>query len=245
MHIEIITLFPEMVLNLTTYGVIGRAIENKLVDLNVLNLRDFSDDSNRRVDDRPYGGGPGMVLQYEPLKKAIQKATQNTSKSHVVCFSPQGNRLEQADVKRLGAYPHVVLVAGRYEGIDERLVEAEIDEEISIGDYVVSGGELPAMVLVDALLRQLPGVLGHEESAIQDSFVDGLLDCPHYTRPESIDGRNVPKVLLQGDHQAIAQWRMKQSLGRTYLRRPDLIAKAKLSDEQRRLLEEFIQEQQD
>lgn len=245
MQIEIITLFPEMVLNLAEFGVIGRALENKLVNLNVINPRDFSTDRNRRIDDRPYGGGPGMIMQYEPLKKAIQKATQNASKNYVVCLSPQGKRLEQADVDRLSTCPHLVLVAGRYEGIDERLIEAEIDEEISVGDYVVSGGELPAMTLVDAVVRLIPGVLGHEESAPQDSFVDGLLDCPHYTRPDSIDGRNVPEVLQQGDHQAIARWRMKQSLGRTYLRRPDLIAKANLSDEQQGLLEEFIQEQQD
>jgi len=161
----------------------------------------------------------------------------------VVCLSAQGKRLEHADVQRLGAYPHLVLVAGRYEGIDERLIEAEVDEEICIGDYVVSGGELPAMVLVDALVRQVPGALGHEDSAAQDSFVDGLLDCPHYTRPESIEGQVVPEVLLGGDHKAIEKWRTKQSLGRTYLRRPDLIAKMDLSEEQRTLLAEYLKEQ--
>ena len=245
MQFEIITLFPEMVLSLSNYGVLGRAIENNLIQIDVINPREYSLDQHRRVDDRPYGGGPGMVMQYEPLQKAIQKAKQAANKSHVICLSPQGKRFEQADVERLCEFDHLVLVAGRYEGIDERLIEAEIDEEISMGDYVVSGGELPAMLLVDALIRPVPGVLGHEESALQDSFVDGLLDCPHYTRPECIDGRSVPEVLLQGDHQAIKRWRMKQSLGRTYLRRPDLIAKANLSDEQQDLLEEFLKEQQD
>ncbi len=245
MHIDIITLFPEMVLNLAKFGVIGRAIETKLVSLNVINPRDFSTDPHRRVDDRPYGGGPGMVMQFEPLQKAIQKATQTASKSHVVCLSAHGELFKQADVERLGAYSHLVLVAGRYEGIDERLIEAEVDEEICIGDFVISGGELPAMIIADALVRHVPGALGHEESALRDSFIDGLLDCPHYTRPESIDGHTVPEVLLQGDHQAIEQWRNKQSLGRTYLRRPDLIAKMELSKEQQALLEEFLQEQLD
>ena len=245
MHIEIITLFPEMVLNLAKFGVIGRAIENKLVNLEALNPRDFSTDRHRRVDDRPYGGGPGMVMQFEPLQKAIRTAREKVGDTHVVCLSAQGKPLEQLDVVRLGEYSHLVLVAGRYEGIDERLIEAEVDEEICIGDVVVSGGELPAMLMVDALVRHIPGALGHDESALQDSFVDGLLDCPHYTRPESIDGHSVPQVLLRGDHQAIERWRKKQSLGRTYLRRPDLIAKMDLSKEQQALLEEYLQEQQD
>lgn len=245
MHIDIITLFPEMVLNLAKFGVIGRAIEKKLVSLNVINPRDFSTDRHRKVDDRPYGGGPGMVMQFEPLQKAIRKATHNANDSHVVCLSAQGELFKQSDVERLGTYSHIVLVAGRYEGIDERLIEAEVDEEICIGDFVVSGGELPAMIMVDALVRHIPGALGHEESALRDSFIDGLLDCPHYTRPESIDGHSVPEVLMQGDHEAIKQWRKKQSLGRTYLRRPDLIAKMELSTEQQALLEEFLQEQQD
>lgn len=184
-----------------------------------------------------------MVMQYKPLQKAIHKATHNVENSYVVALSPQGKRFQQTDVERLSTYSHLVLVAGRYEGIDERLIEAEIDAELSMGDYVVSGGELPAMMMVDAIIRRVPGSLGHEESALQDSFVDGLLDCPHYTRPESIDGREVPKVLLQGDHQAIERWRLKQALGRTYLRRPDLIAEAKLSDEEQVLLKEFLQEQ--
>lgn len=243
MHIDIITIFPEMVLNLAKFGVIGRAIENKLVSLNVINPRDFSADHHRRIDDRPYGGGPGMVMRFKPLQRAIREVTQNIDENHVICLSAQGKRLEQADIERLNSHSHLVLVAGRYEGIDERFVESEVDEELSIGDFVVSGGELPAMILVDALIRRVPTALGSEESALRDSFVDGLLDYPHYTRPEKIDSKAVPHVLLQGDHQAIARWRMKQSLGRTYLRRPDLIAKIALSEEQRTLLEEYLQEQ--
>ena len=245
MHIEIITIFPDMVLGLAKYGVVGRAIENKLIRLHAINPRDFSLDHHRRIDDRPYGGGPGVVMQFEPLQKAIQKATRNANKSRVIYLSAQGEPFAQNDVERLISYQNLVLVAGRYEGIDERLIEAEVDEEISIGDYVVSGGELPAMIMVDALVRQIPGVLGCDESAQQDSFVDGLLDCPHYTRPESIEGRHVPKVLLQGDHQAIERWRKQQALGRTFQRRPDLMAKMKLSNELQALLEEYLQAQQD
>lgn len=242
MQIHIVTLFPEMVLNLARFGVIGRAIGSKLVDLHVLNPSDFSTDPYGRVDDRPYGGGPGMVMQFEPLQKAIRQAVRNEKNSRVVCLSAQGKLFEQEDVARLHAYPNLVLVAGRYEGIDERLIEAETDEELSVGNFVVSGGELPAMLLVDALIRHVPGALGHEESARQDSFIDGLLDCPHYTRPGSIDGREVPEVLLQGNHQAIERWRKKQALGRTYLRRPDLLARLDLSEEQQALLEEYLQE---
>ncbi len=242
MQIHIVTLFPEMVLNLTRFGVIGRAIGRKLVDVHVLDLSDFSTDPHGRVDDRPYGGGPGMVMQFEPLQKAIRQAVRNEENSHVVCLSAQGKLFEQEDVTRLQAYSNLVLVAGRYEGIDERLIDAETDEELSVGNFVVSGGELPAMLLVDALIRHVPGALGHEESARQDSFIDGLLDCPHYTRPGSIDGREVPEVLLQGNHQAIKRWRKKQALGRTYLRRPDLFAGLDLSEDQQTLLEEYLQE---
>ena len=242
MRIRIITLFPEMVLSLACFGVIGRAIKEGLVELDTLNPRDYSTDPHGRVDDRPYGGGPGMVMCYEPLQKAIHQARDNEPDSHVVCLSAQGKLFEQKDVARLLAYTNLVLVAGRYEGIDERLVEAETDEELSVGDFVVSGGELPAMLLVDALIRHVPGALGHEESARQDSFVDGMLDCPHYTRPGKIGGREVPEVLLQGDHQAIERWRQKQALGRTCLRRPDVFAKLDLSEEQKALLEEYLQE---
>lgn len=243
MRIRVITLFPEMVLNLARFGVIGRALEGGLVELDTLNPREYSTDPHGRVDDRPYGGGPGMVMQYEPLQKAIREARAHDPHSHVVCLSAQGRLFEQKDVARLHAYSSLVLVAGRYEGIDERLIEAETDEELSVGDFVVSGGELPAMLLVDALVRHVPGALGHEESARQDSFVDGMLDCPHYTRPGRIDGRGVPEVLLHGDHQAIQRWREKQALGRTRARRPDLFARLDLSEEQKALLEEYLREQ--
>ncbi|MFK7816695.1 MAG: tRNA (guanosine(37)-N1)-methyltransferase TrmD [Gammaproteobacteria bacterium] len=249
MNITVITLFPEMVLSLAKFGVVGRAIENNIATLDTLNPRDFSIDPNRRIDDRPYGGGPGMVMQFEPLQKTIQKArdnkfSENNNASRVVCLSAQGKPFQHADVVRLSACDGLILLAGRYEGIDERLIEAEVDEEISIGDVVVSGGELPAMMLLDALIRHIPGALGHDDSAQQDSFVDGLLDCPHYTRPESINDLSVPKVLLGGDHKAIQKWREKQSLGRTFFRRPDLIEKLFLSEEQKALLQEYIQEHQ-
>jgi tRNA (guanine37-N1)-methyltransferase len=249
MKFTVITLFPEMVLNLAKFGVVGRAIENNITSLEVFNPRDFSNDPNRRVDDRPYGGGPGMVMQFEPLQKTIQKARENIARENatnprVIYLSAQGKPFQHADVERLGGCSNLILLAGRYEGIDERLIEAEVDEEISIGETVVSGGELPAMMMIDAMVRHIPGVLGHEESAQQDSFVDGLLDCPHYTRPESINDLSVPKVLLGGDHQAIQEWREKQSLGRTFQRRPDLIEKMGLSDEQKALLQEYIQEHQ-
>ena len=254
MKFTVITLFPEMVLNLAKFGVVGRAIENNITSIEVFNPRDFSNDPNRRVDDRPYGGGPGMVMQFEPLQKTIQTARENNARENeiredaaiprVLYLSAQGKPFQHADVERLGRYCNLILLAGRYEGIDERLIEAEVDEEISIGDTVVSGGELPAMMMIDALVRHMPGVLGHEESALQDSFVDGLLDCPHYTRPESINDLSVPKVLLGGDHQAIQKWREKQSLGRTFQRRPDLIEKMDLSEKQKALLQEYIQEHQ-
>lgn len=250
-----------MVLNLAKFGVVGRAIDEKLAGLEVLNPRDFSNDPNRRIDDRPYGGGPGMVMQYEPLQKTIQKARENIRTGNkssedklatrVICLSAQGRPISHTDIERLSAYHNLILLAGRYEGIDERFIEAEVDEEICIGDIVVSGGELPTMMMLDALIRHIPGALGHEESAQQDSFVDGLLDCPHYTRPESIlshkesaQDLSVPDVLLGGDHQAIKKWREKQSLGRTFQRRPDLIEKLDLNDEQKALLQEYIQEHQ-
>ncbi|MGH1538575.1 MAG: tRNA (guanosine(37)-N1)-methyltransferase TrmD [Gammaproteobacteria bacterium] len=247
MNFKVITIFPEMILDLAKYGVVGRAIDNNLASIEVLNPRDFSDDVHHRVDDRPYGGGPGMVMKFEPLHKTIKIARDKNPNSRVICLSAQGKSFQHDDVARLSEYSHLILLTGRYEGIDERLIESEVDEEISLGDAVVSGGELPAMMMMDALIRHIPGALGHEESAQQDSFVDGLLDCPHYTRPESINtnGRDlsVPKVLLEGDHQAIKKWREKQSLGRTFQRRPDLIKQVDLSDEQKALLEEYIQEQ--
>lgn len=242
MRIDIVTLFPEMFEAITGHGVSGRAVTRGLASLGLWNPRDYTQDRHQTVDDRPYGGGPGMVMKVEPLRKAIDSARAQSAQPHVVYLSPQGRKLDQAGVRELGLHPHLVLIAGRYEGIDERLIETEVDEEWSIGDYVLSGGELAAMVMVDALLRQLPGALGHEQSAQQDSFSEGVLDCPHYTRPDDLDGLQVPPVLLSGDHQAIARWRMKQSLGRTWLRRPELLERLELDEEQQHLLQEFIVE---
>ncbi len=244
MHIGVISLFPEMVSTIAEYGVVGRARQRKLVALQIENPRDYTDDVHRTVDDRPYGGGPGMVMKFEPLAKALQAARASSPEgSPVVYLSPQGRVFDQGEAQRLAAMPGMILLAGRYEGIDERLIEAHVDEELSLGDFVLSGGEIAAMAVADAVVRLLPDVLGDDESAAQDSFTEGLLDCPHYTRPELVDGRTVPEVLLSGDHAKIARWRMKQSLGRSYLRRPDLLDKLELNDEQRVLLDEFLKEQ--
>lgn len=243
MRIDVVTLFPDLVLALQRGGITGRAVARGLLDLAVWNPRDYTHDRHRTVDDRPYGGGPGMVMKVEPLRAAIRaaRAAQEVVRP-VIHLSPQGRRLDQAGVHELAALPGMILVAGRYEGIDERLVETEIDQEWSIGDFVLSGGELAAMVMIDTVTRLLPGALGDEDSAQQDSFADGLLDYPHYTRPEVLDGLQVPDVLLGGNHQAIARWRRKQALGRTWLRRPDLLAAMQLDAEQQTLLEEFIEE---
>ena len=246
MRIDVVTLFPEMVETVGRYGVTGRARERGLLQLACWNPRDYSQDAYRAVDDRPFGGGPGMVMMVQPLRDAIQAARQAAAApdTRVIYLSPQGRRLDHGLACRMARqYRSLVLVAGRYEGIDERLLEAEIDEELSIGDYVLSGGELAAMVVIDALARQLPGVLGHEESSQQDTFSRGLLEHAQYTRPREIDGRRVPEVLLSGDHAAIERWREKQALGRTWLTRPDLLEGMSLSEEQLRLLEEFKQEQ--
>lgn len=246
MHIDVITLFPELVSTVSQYGVVGRALQRQTVSLGLINPRDYSDLPHDRVDDRPYGGGPGMVMQYAPLHAAIEETRASSAGKHavkVVYLSPQGRRLDQSAIRRFGCSPHLVLLCGRYEGIDERLVEADVDEEWSLGDYVLSGGELAAMVVIDAVVRTLPGVLGDEQSAWQDSFERGLLDYPHFTRPEVVQGRGVPSVLMSGDHAQIERWRLKQSLGRTYLRRPDLIEKRQLSEQERQLLEEFLAEQ--
>jgi tRNA (guanine37-N1)-methyltransferase len=221
------------------YGVTGRAVEKGLLELRVWNPRDFTTDPYRRVDERPYGGGPGMVMLPGPLKLALGAARAANPQAKVLYLSPQGRTLDQAGVVELSGRAGLILLAGRYEGIDERLIESEVDEEWSIGDYVLSGGELAAMVLVDAVTRQLPGVLGHEDSASEDSFADGLLDCPHYTRPEEFEGQRVPEVLLSGNHAAIRRWRLKQMLGRTWERRPDLLERLQLDDEQRELLDEY------
>nr|WP_298414981.1 tRNA (guanosine(37)-N1)-methyltransferase TrmD [uncultured Halomonas sp.] len=250
MWIGVVTLFPEMFDALSDHGVTGRAVKQGLLTLDFWNPRDFATDRHRTVDDRPYGGGPGMLMKVDTLCSAIHAARTEGERRFgtspkVIYLSPQGRPLDQAGVRQLAASGPLIVVAGRYEGIDERVVESEIDEEWSIGDYVLSGGELPAMVLIDAAARLVPGVLGHEASALEDSFADGLLDCPHYTRPEVIDGRRVPDVLLSGNHAAIRRWRLKQSLGRTWLRRPDLLKSQTLSAEQRSLLEEFIEEYAD
>ncbi len=243
MRIDVVSLFPAMFAALTEHGVTGRALSRGLAELGLWNPRDYTHDNYQTVDDRPYGGGPGMVMKVEPLRDAIRAARDaGPANGHVIYLSPQGRLLDQAGVRELAAHEHLVLVAGRYEGVDERLIETEVDEEWSIGDYVLSGGELPAMVLIDALIRLIPGALGHDQSAQQDSFSGGLLDCPHYTRPEQFEGYAVPEVLLSGDHQAIARWRLKQALGRTWLRRPDLLEEMKLDEEQQKLLQEFIQE---
>jgi tRNA (guanine37-N1)-methyltransferase len=244
---DVITLFPPMFDAVAKYGVTGRALERGLYQLHLWNPRDFTEDNYRTVDDRPYGGGPGMVMLAEPLEKAILAAKQaqreaGVKTSRVVYLSPQGRLLNHQVVTELGAQPGLILLAGRYEGVDERLLQRQVDEEISIGDYVMSGGELAAMVLVDCIVRLLPGALGDADSAARDSFVGGLLDYPHYTRPEVYGGMAVPQVLLSGHHAQIERWRHKQALGRTALRRPDLLAGRGLSAEERKLLEEFMQE---
>lgn len=243
MHFDVVTLFPEMVATIAEFGVVGRARRNGLVTMEFENPRDHTSDVHRTVDDRPYGGGPGMVMKYEPLAGAIAAARHRAPEgSPVVYLSPQGEVFDQATANRFAGLPGVVLLAGRYEGVDERFIERHVDEELSLGDFVLSGGEVAAMAVIDAVVRLLPGVLGGDESAAQDSFMDGLLDCPHYTRPEEIEGRNVPEVLLSGDHAEIARWRLKQALGRTFERRPDLIEKLELNDEQQVLLDEYLEE---
>ncbi|MFL0803142.1 MAG: tRNA (guanosine(37)-N1)-methyltransferase TrmD [Agarilytica sp.] len=249
MRAAVITLFPEMFSALTESGITRRAKESGLFELHCINPRDFADDKHRTVDDRPYGGGPGMVMRVAPLKGALNAAKEKlqaqssnlgASKPKIIYLSPQGKRLDQQSVKAISQQDDLILIAGRYEGIDERFIECEVDEEWSVGDYVLSGGELPAMVLLDAVIRLLPGALGDAQSAEQDSFENGLLDCPHYTRPESLSGRQVPEVLLSGDHKKIATWREQQALGRTAERRPDLLAQLTLTDAQQALLDKYL-----
>lgn len=238
--VGVISLFPEMFDAITNHGVTGRAIKKGMIEFHRWNPRDFTYDKHRTVDDRPYGGGPGMLMMVQPLKDAIAAAKEQAGDGvKTIYLSPQGRRLDQAGAAELVNNPKLLLIAGRYEGIDERLIESEVDEEWSIGDYVLSGGELPAMTLIDSVSRLIPGVLGHELSAEQDSFNNGLLDCPHYTRPETLDDQQVPSVLLSGDHKKIERWRLKQALGRTWLRRPDLLNNLALTDEQVELLNEF------
>ncbi|MGP1924131.1 MAG: tRNA (guanosine(37)-N1)-methyltransferase TrmD [Arsenophonus sp. NEOnobi-MAG3] len=243
MWIGIVSLFPKMFRAITEYGVIGRAVKNGLLNIQCWDPRDYTHDRHRTVDDRLYGGGPGMLMMVQPLRDAIHAAKfeigENTK---VIYLSPQGHKLNHQGVCQLTANEKLILVCGRYEGIDERINETEIDEEWSIGDYVLSGGELPAMVLIDSISRFIPGVLGHQASAKKDSFMSGLLDSPHYTRPEVLEGMKVPSVLLSGNHAEIEHWRRKHSLGRTWLRRPELLTSLALTDEQRMLLAEFQQE---
>ena len=252
MRISMVTIFPDMIRAVTEFGITRRAVDNGLLEVTTVNPRDFTEDKHRTVDDRPFGGGPGMVMKVAPLQGAIRAAKAAAGdNAKVIYLSPQGRTLDQAAVEQLAQNDALVLIAGRYEGIDERLIDAEVDEQFSIGDYVLSGGELPAMVLLDAVARRLPGVLGHEDSAEQDSFTGdyvNLLDCPHYTRPEVFEGKAVPEVLLSGNHAAIERWRRKQALGRTATRRPDLLDKRKqeqgLTKEEDTLLAEYLREQQ-
>lgn len=243
MWFGVITLFPDMLRAITDFGVSGRAVKQGVIEVNTWNPRDFTHDKHRTVDDRPYGGGPGMLMTIQPLRDAIRAAKAVAGpETCVIYLSPQGRKFDQAGVEELVARSRLILVAGRYEGIDERLVKTEIDEEWSLGDYVLSGGELPAMVLIDAISRFVPGTLGHKNSAEEDSFAEGLLDCPHYTRPEVFEERQVPETLLSGDHNKIRKWRLKQSLGLTWLRRPDLLEGRAMSREEEQLLAEFIAE---
>ena len=243
MRFDVITLFPELFEQAASMGVVGRAISSDRIQLNTWNPRDFTTDVHRTVDDRPFGGGPGMVMKVEPLGKAIQSAVNDSDEpAKVIYLSPQGRKLDQQGVEYLAKCSRLVLLAGRYEGVDERVLESHVDEEWSIGDFVLSGGELPALVMIDAVSRTLPDVLGHECSALEDSFVEGLLDHPHYTRPDVFDGVEAPDVLLSGDHKKIALWREKQRLGKTWQKRPDLLKKIELTKHQQLLLDEFITE---
>lgn len=246
MRVEVISIFPEMFAAISQYGITSRAVKQGLLQLNCRQLRDYTDDRHQTVDDRPFGGGPGMVMKIKPLEEALVAAKADAGDAaKVIYLSPQGRQLNQQGVRELAGEQALILIAGRYEGIDERFIEAHVDEEWSIGDYVLSGGELPAMVLIDAVTRLLPGALGHADSAEEDSFSDGLLDCPHYTRPEVYEGKRVPDVLLSGNHEHIRRWRLQQSLGRTWERRVDLLDSRSLSGEEKKLLEEYIRQRDD
>ena len=251
MRFCVVTLFPEMFAAVSGYGITGRAVTRGLVELHCINPRDFTEDRHQTVDGRPYGGGPGMVMMVGPLAASTAAAKcwlvsrgAALDSVRVIYLSPQGKSMNHSSVAQLAKLENVVLIAGRYEGIDERFIETEVDEEWSIGDYVLSGGELPAMVMIDALTRMLPGALGDAESAVQDSFVSGLLDCPHYTRPEEYDGRRVPPVLLSGDHKRIERWRLQQSLGRTWERRPELLEGIQLDSASSALLQAYQAERE-
>ena len=245
MWLGIISLFPEMFRAISESGITRRAIEAGIIELEYWNPRDFTTDKHRTVDDKPYGGGPGMVMKVEPLRSAIEAAREAAGdECQVIYLSPQGEKLDQGTLLKLSVARKLILIAGRYEGIDERVIDREVDAEYSIGDYVLSGGELPAMVLIDGMTRLIPGALGDPESARQDSFEQDLLDYPQYTRPEEVDGEKVPAVLLSGDHEEIRRWRAKQSLGRTFERRPDLLKKKDLGEEEKKLLDEYLNDMQ-
>lgn len=244
MRIGLISIFPEMFQAISNFGVTKRAVNQNLLNLDFFNPRDFTEDKHQSVDDRPFGGGPGMIMLAEPLTKAVKAAKQNCQgNSLTIYLSPQGKQLTQSKVQKLAQnYENLILVCGRYEGVDERFIESQIDEEISIGDYVLTGGELPAMVLIDAIARFIPGVLGKMESALNDSFMTGLLDCPHYTRPKIWGDRQVPAVLLSGDHSKIADWRLEQSMLKTLQNRPELLDNLALTDKQKQILDKIKQE---
>ena len=243
MQLGVVSLFPEMFAAITQYGVTGFAVSQGKLNLSCWNPRDFTQDKHRKVDDRPYGGGPGMVMKVEPLQQAIQAAKVKLGEQTTVAYmSPQGSKIDQKRLQQLATKKAIIFVAGRYEGIDERLIERDIDEEWSIGDYVLTGGELATMVVIDGMSRLLPGVLGCAESARQDSFTDGLLDHPHYTRSVKLDKETLPDVLLSGNHDSIRRWRLKEALGRTWLKRPDMLTMATLTSEQKALLAQFIAE---
>jgi tRNA (guanine37-N1)-methyltransferase len=239
---DVVTLFPEMFTAITGSGITSRALEAGLYSLTTWNPRDFTTDKYRTVDDRPYGGGPGMVMLAEPIERTLD-AVKSAGGGRVVYLTPQGRKLDHRGVMAFSKEKGLTLLCGRYEGVDERLLERRVDEEVSIGDFVLSGGEIAAMALVDAVVRQLPGALGDEASAVEESFADGLLDCPQYTRPEVLAGERVPEVLVSGHHENIRRWRLKQALGRTWLRRPDLLEARKLSAEESKLLDEFKREE--
>lgn len=242
MRFDVITLFPELVEQVIGCGVVGRAAERQLLELHCWNPRDYTLDKHRSVDDRPYGGGPGMLMKVQPLQDAIVAVRRKNPRGRLIYLSPQGEPVNQRMLEIQLAEESVIFLCGRYEGVDERLLSSEVDEEWSIGDYVISGGELAAMVCIDALTRLIPGALGHEASALQDSFSKGLLDCPHYTRPEEYRGERVPQVLLDGNHREIDTWRERQALGRTWQRRPELLDAIELDERQQALLKEFIAE---
>lgn len=246
LRVEVISLFPEMFSAISEYGITSRAVKQGLLQLTCWNPRDYTTDRHHTVDDRPFGGGPGMVMKIKPLEDALVQAKAAAGeKAKVIYLSPQGRQLNQSAVRGLANEEALILIAGRYEGIDERFIETYVDEEWSIGDYVLSGGELPAMVLIDAVTRLLPGALNHADSAQEDSFSDGLLDCPHYTRPVRYAGKDVPEVLLSGNHEHIRRWRLQQALGRTAERRADLLDSRSLSGEEKMLLDEYFRRQND